>query len=304
MKEKIEKIKEGFDFKPEINGEQPEGFSRVIVGGMGGSHLSADFINAFFGNFMTHKNYGLPNLPPSELQESFFIAVSHSGNTEETQDFAETAYKEGYKLAIVSGGGKLLDFAKANSIPYIITPTEIPARMSVGFQMNAILALMNEERLNSSSSPYDENMADEVVDFIGDYIPIIYSSEKNFSLANYLKVLLNESSKIPAFINNFPELNHNEMNGFHRSGKIKDFRFLILRDKADYPKIQKRMEVFTNLFKELGAKIYSIDLSGSSLQEVLNFTLLANHISLKIAESRGINPEETLLIEKFKKLIL
>ena len=44
------------------------------------------------------------------------------GNTEETVDFLEEGYSRGLNVAVIATGGKLIDFAKENGLPYIQIP--------------------------------------------------------------------------------------------------------------------------------------------------------------------------------------
>ena len=115
MEEAILNFHKQFNFKPEIiNKEKIDSPKNFILSGMGGSHLASGLLKTFKPgiNLYVHKNYGLPPFEDDFLKDSLLIASSYSGNTEETIDFLEEGYSRGYHMAVITTGGKLLDFAK------------------------------------------------------------------------------------------------------------------------------------------------------------------------------------------------
>jgi len=139
-------------------------------------------------------------------------------------------------------------------------------------------------------------------------VPIIYSSTNNLGLAYNWKIAFNETGKIPAFYNVFPELNHNEMTSFGVAGGAqslsKNFHFLILKDPSDGTRILKRMEVLEKLFRDRKFSVTVIEIKGESkLHKIFNSFILVNWSALYTAKEYGVDPEEVPLVEEFKKLI-
>ncbi len=119
---------------------------------------------------------------------------------------------------------------------------------------------------------------------------------------------MNETGKIPAFSNVFPELNHNEMTGFDRKGKTKDlsgkFCFIFLSDNADHPQNRKRFEVTKRLYEERGLVVHSLPLQGTTRSEkIFSSLLLADWVAYHTALQYGVEPEQVPMVEEFKKLI-
>ncbi|MEK7081686.1 MAG: SIS domain-containing protein [Patescibacteria group bacterium] len=300
-----------FNFEPRVeNAERLPKAGSFVVGGMGGSHLAADLIKATEPSLdlIIHKNYGSPILPTdTNLAEKLFVAVSYSGDTEETLDFAEQAQAKKLTLAVISKGGKLIAFAQKNNLPHIILPdTGLPPRMATGFVMIALLKLMGQENKIAllRAARFTNEPSKKIAEVIGSRILLFYASEQNEALAHYWKIIINETAKQPAFANVFPELNHNEMASFANGNRISDFVFIFIKDEDDQPRIIKRMAVTKQILSELGGNISEINLTGATRWEkIINSAITAHWLAYYIARAKNLDPLATPMIEKFKKLM-
>lgn len=303
MQDAIKNFNEQFGYEPEIeNSDKFERFGKFIIAGMGGSNLVADLLKIRdpYIDIIVHRNYGLPALLHDEFRERLLIANSYSGNTEETIDSLEQAVKEGYPSAVIASGGKLIERAKKLTLPFIQIPaTGIQPRSALGYNLKAVLKMMGREdwmneaaKLKDVLNPSEyESAGRELAQKLKGRVPLIYSSERNFGIAYNWKIKFNETGKIPAYYNVFPELNHNEMTGFDyagfssllggevkRGGDASDitpplpspsrignfgavFHFIFLKDPEDHPKIQKRMEITEKLYRERGLPVETLDLA-------------------------------------------
>ena len=301
-----------FNFEPRVeNAERLPKAGSFVVGGMGGSHLAADLIKATEPSLdlIIHKNYGSPILPTdTNLAEKLFVAVSYSGDTEETLDFAEQALAKKLTLAVISKGGKLIAFAQKNNLPHIVLPeqNDLPPRMATGFVMIALLKLMGQENKIAllRAARFTNEPSKKIAEVIGSRIPLFYASEQNEALAHYWKIIINETAKQPAFANVFPELNHNEMASFANGNRISDFVFIFIKDEDDQPRIIKRMAVTKQILSELGGNISEINLTGATRWEkIINSAITAHWLAYYIARAKNLDPLATPMIEKFKKLM-
>ncbi|MEK7531860.1 MAG: SIS domain-containing protein, partial [Patescibacteria group bacterium] len=115
------------------------------------------------------------------------------------------------------------------------------------------------------------------------------------------KVKLNETAKSPCFFNVFPELNHNEMEGFGGDSADK-FHFILFLDEADHSRTKKRMRIFENLFSARGFSFSKVEISGEARTEkILRVILLGEWMALFLAEKNGILNHDTPLIREFKE---
>lgn len=320
MEDAIKNIAKQFAFDPVIENEakirQADSF---VLGGMGGSHLAAGLIKIFDPSIdlYIHRDYGLPQLASKRFKESLFIASSHSGNTEEVLDFAEKAFAEHLNLVVVSTGGKLIEFAKRNGVPYIVLPDDhVQPRVALGFAFLALVKIIMDDgavvEVQEQGSALDalgwQAAGTSLAMEIRGKIPIIYSSRANQALAYSWKIKFNETTKIPAFHNVFPEVNHNEMTGFDYvtdSKKLTEhFYFLLLEDTDDQPRIMRRMEVLKGMYEDRGYPVKAINITGQlPLEKIFNSMILADWTAFALAQMYGAEPEQVPMVEEFKKLI-
>lgn len=285
---------------------------RFVLGGMGGSHLCASLYNTLRPEvpLLIHKNYGLPTLPEEDRKETLFIASSFSGETEETLSFAEEVIKQGLSLAVIAERGPLLSLAKQNSIPCIDIPDlPIEPRQASPVFLLALCILLQdknlEEELRKTGPTIDPEILREEGKVIAEGLrgktPLLYGSIENRALLQNWKVKLNETAKSPCFFNVFPELNHNEMEGFGGDALDK-FHFILFLDEEDQSRIKKRMRIFENLFSTRGFSFSKMELSGQTrMEKILRTILLGEWVAFFLAEKNGILSHDTPLIREFKE---
>jgi glucose/mannose-6-phosphate isomerase len=320
MYEIIKNFNKQFEYEPQIEGSLSlEGVKNFIAVGMGGSHLVADILNSYdpsFGIFV-HKNYGLPSLPEEVLKQSLIILNSYSGNTEEVIDSFYLALEKKLKMASITYNGKLLELSEKHNIPFVKLPEpKVQPRLALGFHTKALLKILNREKELKEISelvyllkPEEfERQGRELSQKIKNKIPVIYASEKNQAIAYIWKIKFNENSKIPAFYNVFPELNHNEMTGFDVEETTQhlsqNFIFLILFDEEDHPKIKKRMRILKDLYEERNLKVEILKLEGQNrFHKIFSSLVLADWTSFFLAKEYGLEPEKVPMVEEFKKLV-
>jgi glucose/mannose-6-phosphate isomerase len=320
MKKTILNFTRQLNWDPEASGKiQNKNYKKVIICGMGGSHLGADILKMLDLKFeiLVHKNYGLPNLNLEELKKSLIILDSYSGNTEEVISSFLEAQKLNLNFVIIASGGKLIELAKKFKKPYIQIPyTGIQPRHALGFQILALLYALNLNHLildiKKISSKINilnlEKKGKILAKELKNSVPIIYASQKNEALAYNWKIKFNETSKIPAFYNVFPELNHNEMQGMdvmpNTKELSKNFYFLMFYDENDYSKIKTRMKITNKLYLRRGLKTKILNLNEKNIWlKIFNNLLLGDWTSYYLSQIYKTEPEQVPMVEEFKKLL-
>ena len=324
----IKRFAEQFAYEPEIKNEDKLiRKDRVIIAGMGGSRLVGDILRMWKPDkeVIVHSDYNLPAISNERLKDSLVIANSYSGNTEETVDAALKAIGLGLSLAVVATGGKLIDIAKENNLPYVQVPADrLPARSDLGHDLMAILKIIGDAdglaeasllRALDSEEPKDEG--ESLAQSLANKIPVIYTSERNMELGYVWKVIMNETAKVPAFCNRFPELNHNEIAGFENSDLSKNFHFIFLHDVDDdrirgvghrpllgnsVGRIGLRMEKLDELYGKMDLPVTKLELKGEShIKKIFYSVVFAHWTAYNLAKNYKVDPEKTEIIEEFKK---
>lgn len=296
-------------------------FNKLLICGMGGSAQPGDLLKTYLeakGINLSIKVCRTYNLPGYCDEKTLVFASSYSGNTEETLSCFEEALNKGYKTIGFASGGKLEELCGENNLPFVKYPDDGPnfqPRFALGYSVSSMaLVLANQglisgaeediKKLANSLNPEEfEERGKEIAEDSKNRVPVFYSSDKySESIARPCKIKINENTKIPSFYNYFPELNHNEMNGFFNP--IGKYQVIIFRDQNDHPRILKRMEITTKLYEEKGLKVTIIDIKGVSvLEKIYNSLMLGDWISYYIALSIGQDPTPVDMVEDFKKML-
>lgn len=321
MQDAVKAFAEQFTYEPVVeNADKLPEHKHYFLTGMGGSHLAADLLQALDPKvpIMTRRDYGLPKVPDAWFQDgSLVIASSFSGNTEESVAAYDEAREKGYAVAAIATGGKLIEKAKADGVPYVQLPNiGIQPRSGLGFSFVGLMKLMGREdllaeahKLADALKPEElESHGQKIAESLKGKVPLIYTSAANETVAWNWKIKLNETGKVPAFYNVLPELNHNEMTGFDVSdqarGLVDPFYVIILKDSDDHPKILKRMETVEKLYKDRNIPTDVYDMMGESrMEKIFTSLLIADWTAIKLAEIYGHESEQVPMVEEFKKMI-
>ena len=306
-------FKDQMSFEPRFEGglsrEEVARYDNVIVGGMGGSGLAARilfFLDQTFPVWL-HDDYSLPAKSEGRV---LYVAISYSGNTAETLSFAKEALAKKYSLVIITSGGALLEIARENNIPHVLVPTGFQPRNAVVYMLRALLYTLKREELLKEPSEgfvdyqkvYKEGRA--IGHDFAKKIPLIYASRSNQVLAHIWKVMFNETGKIPAFDNYFPELTHNEMQGIlpKTAGALgEQLKVLLLLDEEDDDRVSHEMNIFQDIASSQGINVASLELPPGSASQVIYTLIAAGGAAQVVAELGGVKADEVPFIEFFKK---
>jgi glucose/mannose-6-phosphate isomerase len=296
----------------------------VVVLGMGDSGIVGDVLTAAAAPFMpvpvtVVKGY----VPPDYVGTgSLVLAVSFSGDTEETVEAATAAYEAGAALVVVSGGGELVRLSGEWDVPLVPVPVAIPeARTALGAMAVPPLILLEKiglfpgagqwvdqavvqlrRRRDQLASP--GNVADTTARRIGRTIPLVHSSgDLGAAAALRWKCLINENAKSPAFWNVHPELCHNEIAGWGVNGDAT--RQLItlvnLRHDAEHPQVSRRFDLATEALREVMADVVEVRAEGEGdLAQLLDLALVGDVVSLLLAGQEGVDPGPVPAVDDIK----
>lgn len=299
-------------------------FSNLVICGMGGSALPAEILKILPHlnlPVVIHRSYGLP----LEANENSLIFISsYSGNTEEEISALNEAMQKKFNIVVFSEEGEIQKIAKEKNIFFVDYPKDAEGfqpRFGLGCVFSAMLSILGDinlvpcevkEKLSALSKFLTQKnlrLEEEgklIAEKIFGKIMIIYAPHEFRGLSYIWKINFNETSKIPAFSNCFPELNHNEMNGFLNLAKIADGKIMILNlfDEQGNERLLKRSKITADLLLKQNIETINIPLNGENpLQKIFSSVLLSMWTSYYLAKLYNTEPEEVKIVEDFKELL-
>ena len=151
-----------------------------------------------------------------------------------------------------------------------------------------------------------ENDAKRLALDIHGKMPLLYGIHGlTDSIAIRWKNQFNENSKIPAFYNVFPELNHNEIEGWdshHEFGS--NFFIIILRSEDEVENISRQIEIIKTILSEKVGGLKEVWEKGKvKLGRIFSLLYLGDFTSYYLAILNGIDPTPVKNIERLKKQV-
>jgi glucose/mannose-6-phosphate isomerase len=301
----------------------PHGFERVeriVTTGMGGSGIAGDLLARLIElPVIAHRGYGLPHVD----EETLVIAVSYSGNTEETLSSLDLAVQQGAKLLCVSIGGELERLTLEYNLPFIKVPGGLQPRAALGYLLLPLLKLLCRLGLSeledelvalpqalgifkerwAAEVPLKANRAKQLARRLYRRVPLIYGVEGTTDVVAFRwKTGINENSKQPAFWNSVPELCHNEIVALERAELLPHMKIVLLQSGYDHARNRRRIEILEKLFTERLIEHEEIRAEGEGkLTQLLSLVYLGDFVSFYLAMLNNVDPTPVELIAEFKR---
>jgi len=310
----------------DITPEWGVGLTNIVLAGMGGSALGADILRTWLGGrlnvpFEIVRGYSLPGYVD---QRSLVIISSYSGNTEETLAALDDASKRAARIVIMTAGGKLLEIAEAKDYMLLKLPQVTQPRLGVLASLKALACLVEDAGLVSATdlrrelldvanfldlgkskfnldNQSKENMALTIANGLVGKPVIIYAGASLRSAAYKWKIDINENGKQLAWCNVWPELNHNELQGW-QFPEVKKMAMVALTSSFEHDRVKKRIAVTEEVLAEYDYVPVVVEAEGATpLAQLLWTVLLGDYVSAYLGLLNGIDPTPVDLVESFKK---
>jgi len=288
--------------------------ANIIVAGMGGSAIGGELLKDWMRDkaqvpIEVSRAYSLPAYANAR---SLVIVMSYSGETEESLSAFLDAVKRRCMIYCVSSGGSLLEFAEQLGVPYLRVPSGMPPRAAFPYMFVPLLRSLETAGVvsgvsgelseatkilkrvsgeNAPEKPVKANFAKMLASGINGSVPVVYGFGFYRSVAQRFKQQFNENSKVPSKWEFFSELNHNEIVGWEKTGKLaKCFSTIFIRDKAEPKDIRIRIETTKSLAPS-GSKTFEVWAQGkSALARMLSTVCVGDFTSVYLAVLRGVDP--------------
>ncbi len=291
--------------------------ANVLVLGMGGSGIAGDITAALAAPLMgvpvtVVKGYECPAfVGPSTLA----IAVSFSGNTEETLEAVTAAHEAGASIVAVTSGGRLAELAgQWDALLYEVDASLPMPRAAVGALCVApLLALehvgllegvadwvrsaVNQLRARQrqtmtvaySSVDYEADTLDNILNAVsrGETVPIFYGSALGAVAAARAKAQINENCKIPAYASTMPELCHNELAGWELTADHgSPLAVITLRHDFEHAQLSRRYEFTRSVLDNSRVAVPNTELHAkgdSPMAQLVDLIYQVDLLSLRVA---------------------
>jgi glucose/mannose-6-phosphate isomerase len=302
----------------------PASPSGLVVCGMGGSAIGADLVLGCLPALpipaAVVRGYELPAwIGP----EALVIVVSYSGDTEETLACAAEALARGCRPVCVASGGALSALAAGHGLPLLTVPAGGQPRASLGHLSMPLLATLEAAALcPDAAADVDEavallragnetlapeapdvaNAAKQLARRLHHKQAVVYGAGLTVPAARRWKGQVNENAKAPAFWNELPELDHNELMGWTSLPHVAAATLAVfLEDDQGDPRLLRRAVLTAAELEARGVAVERVETRGASaLARLFSLVQLGDYVSFYLALLYGVDPTPVGAIQDFK----
>jgi glucose/mannose-6-phosphate isomerase len=321
-----EQCAEAFRLGQEAPLPDASGVRQVVVAGIGGSAIGADLLRGFSEGelripFSVCRNY---HLPAFAGPETLVVVSSYSGNTEETLSTYAEARERGCRMFAIASGGEVERRAMADGVPFCRIPGGHSPRAALGYSFVPLLAVISRlglirDRADDlaeavqvmkgmraelgQETPAVDNPAKQLAERLHGRFPFFYGASPWSAVVAYRwKGQMNENAKNLSHSNALPELNHNETVGWEFPEALtSQLEVVLLRDREDHPKVQKRFEVTSTIMRPRVSGITEVWSKGNSvLARLFSLVYHGDFTSYYLALLNGVDPTPVKVIDYLK----
>jgi len=295
----------------------------LVFAGMGGSGIGANFVKdactrAMDLPFTIVKHYQLPHHATPDWH---VVAVSYSGETEETLAVTRQAKAKAIPVTAFTTGGTLATLADE----VVSLPPGFQPRHAVGASWFSMLGwlegsgLLNEEvPVQAAVQAVEEvdrqcagadNAARRLATMLVDKIPQIYATPAMYGVGRFFRAMLNENAKKIASVEMVPECNHNDFTGWGGDPDARrHFAVVMLSHAEQNPEIMKRIAFMRQRYESWGVPWHHqqarpIHSFAEHVVEQARMFHFLDYVSFYVAEMRGVDPGEIKEILALKEYL-
>jgi glucose/mannose-6-phosphate isomerase len=147
----------------------------------------------------------------------------------------------------------------------------------------------------------EDSLAKTIARGLLDTIPVIAGAGLTTPIAYRWKTQINENAKLPCFMHELPELDHNELVGWEGARQAGRFAAVFLDDSDAHPRVKERMELTERLIAPNAVASFHLETRGeTTIERVISLVLLGDLVSIYLAALRGVDPGPVHVIEQLK----
>lgn len=295
-------------------------YKNIVICGMGGSGIAATIVKDYIGGVVDIpieivKDY---NVPAYVGMDTLVICSSYSGNTEETLCCYDQAIDLQATVVCITSGGKLKEKAIDQGIHVLRLPEGRPPRTCIGYSFVKIMKVFEhlgylvntgwrKDIVRTALELSDEQkrlekQGEKLARKINGKLPIFYSSTEYAGVMTRTCQQLSENAKMLAYSSVVPEMNHNELVGWHHIQHEKVAVMLVVKNMN--PRVKKRMQLMKKIIRKSTANVFDIVVdTESTIYNIFSLIMVGDYASLYLAEFRKVDPERIMVIDYLKKAL-
>ncbi|HLF17078.1 MAG TPA: SIS domain-containing protein [Candidatus Thermoplasmatota archaeon] len=298
----------------------------LLFSGMGFSGVTANLVKdaatrALDIPFTIVKHYQFPH---HVRRDWLTLAISYSGETEETLAVVADARRSGVPITAFSQAGTRLAGLAGVNVPQ---PPGYQPRAALGHSWFSLLGYLEATGLLNQRVPVDacvaairevdhdcgpevpeaRNEAKQLARRLVERIPKIYATPSFYGVGLEFRGMLNENAKKIADVDLVPECNHNDLSGWGGdSANRRHFAVLALSHAGQNPQMRKRLDFMEARYREWGvpwtSKVFPpIHSFPAHVVEQCRAIQLLDYTSFYIAALKGEDPASIPEIQGLKE---
>ena len=304
----------------------------IFILGIGGSAMAGELLKSYLKYVLCDNNIEIiinrGILSSFEINENALVfCCSYSGNTIETLTALEYVRRRTSNIVAITSGGRLSKIAEQEGLTLLKLPIGMMPRCAMFYSFFHLLFMLRVlnlienfddiiersiERILTtefwSSLDYsvinNNNIAIVLARLCEDKIPIIYTGEERLKAINLRwRGQIQENANQLCFGNYFPELNHNEINGWMFPADLLDkFVVIAMKDIEDSVGLNTAITNGLNLLRQKGIQVIEVVVAGHTLLErIIRLICIADWFSFYLAIINNTDPTPIPLITELKK---
>lgn len=296
-----------------------EPLKNVIISGLGGSGIGGTIVSELAKMHSpvpvtVNKDYFCPAFAGPQ---TLFIASSYSGNTEETLQCTEEAYRKGARVVIITSGGRLQEIAAEKGFECILVPAGYHPRACLGYSLFQLLGIFvhfgilppvfNEYRsglaafISDNAAAFSEQ-GRRLAEFLQNSIPVLYAESHLEGVTIRLRQQINENAKMLCWHHVIPEMNHNELVGWRNANA--NLAVVFITDPDGYYRNRERTQYCINVVKKYTPRYTELTAVGTNpLQKVFSLIHTGDWASIFLSEINGVDAMEIDVIRTLKSTL-
>ena len=317
-------LTQGYRIGRQVDGTIPRGVRRALVVGMGGSAIASDLLDSVLRPELGWELATVrgPTLPGTLPDPALVILVSYSGDTWESLAAYDSALARRAHCVSVSSGGELGRRAQRDGMPHASLPPGLPPRGALGLIFGALLGLLAPSlpqsysrrlsavvgRLGRRQSSFASRRGGpaRLAARVGVRTPTILAGSLDLSIARRWQTEVEENSKRPAHVEQFPEVMHNALAAWEAMPRSQGRReaAIFLESVGEPGMVAANRTYLSRVLTGRGFRVGRVELPFKDrLEAVLTGVSFGDHFSLHLADQAGVDPFEIRALERAKSAV-